>query len=385
MGSVWLAEHLSLHTPVAIKLIDFEAAKNPNARARFEREAQVAARIRSAHVVKILDHGVTEQGQPYIAMECLAGESLRDRLSARGRLTPAEAGRVISHVSRALARAHEAGLVHRDLKPENIFVARVDDEDIVKILDFGVAKVTDILAVSGMDPTRTGALLGTPYYMSPEQAQGLKTLDFRSDLWSLAVVAFECLTGQRPFSAPALGPLIGKILGGPIPTLSGAAPDARLPRELEAWMARGLSRDPAARFGSAKELSESFLLAAGIADTLDRSMSTSGPAPPVAAGGPSGAVASATATPPARRPEDDPDTVGTIALDLPQATRPLDRSPAVAPTPSSSPAQVPVPAPAAPAPAPVAPSAQRPTSTVIVLVALVIVLAVAVVVLLLRH
>jgi serine/threonine protein kinase len=284
MGSVWLAEHLSLHTPVAIKLIDSEAAKNPNARARFEREAQVAARIRSAHVVKVLDHGVTDDGQPYIAMECLAGESLRERLTARGRLSPAETGKVVSHVGRALARAHEAGLVHRDLKPENIFVAREDDEEIVKILDFGVAKVADSLAVSGMDPTRTGALLGTPYYMSPEQAQGLKSVDFRSDLWSLAVVVFECLTGKRPFTAPALGPLIGKILGAPLPVLSQAAPDARLPAELDAWMAHALSRDPAARFGSAKELAESFMLAAGMADTLDRGATKSpAVAAPVAA------------------------------------------------------------------------------------------------------
>jgi serine/threonine-protein kinase len=301
MGSVWLAEHLSLHTPVAIKLIDFEAAKNPSARSRFDREAQVAARIKSAHVVKVLDHGVTEAGLPYIAMECLTGESLRDRLMARGRLTPAETARVVSHVGRALQRAHEAGLVHRDLKPENIFIAREDDDEIVKILDFGVAKVTDILAVTGVDPTRTGALLGTPYYMSPEQAQGLKTVDYRSDLWSLAVVAFECLTGRRPFTAPALGPLIGKILGGPLPLPSQAAPDAKLPPEIDAWMARGLARDPAARAASAKELADSFLVAAGVADTLDR-------------GGPMSAVAPSR---PAAAP--DGDDLATVALEPVQA------------------------------------------------------------------
>ena len=270
MGSVWLAEHLTLHTPVAVKLIDAEMAKNPGARARFDREAQLAARIRSAHVVKILDHGVTDDGLPYIAMESLAGESLRERLSARGRLTPAETAKIVSHICRALSRAHEAGLVHRDLKPENIFMAREDDGEIVKILDFGVAKATDMLAATGMDPTRTGTLLGTPYYMSPEQAQGLKSVDYRSDLWSVGVVAFECLVAKRPFTAPALGILIAKIMGAPAPTMAQSAPDANVSPELEAWMRKALCRDPAARFASAKELSDTFMIAAGAVDTMDR-------------------------------------------------------------------------------------------------------------------
>jgi serine/threonine-protein kinase len=381
MGSVWLAEHLSLHTPVAIKLIDAEAAKNPNARARFDREAQVAARIRSAHVVKMLDHGVTEAGQPYIAMECLAGESLRERLAARGRLTPAEVWKVISHVCRALARAHEAGLVHRDLKPENIFIAREDDDEVVKILDFGVAKVTDAIAFTTVDPTRTGALLGTPFYMSPEQAQGLKTVDFRADLWSLAVVAFESLTGERPFSASALGPLIAKILGAPIPVPSQVAPEARLPPELDAWMARALSRDPAARFGSAKQLADAFVLAVGVADTLDRSLSTIG--------------TSRTVVVPRAEAED---MVQTLAVDSLEATRQIDSSPPETPaTPFIvGPQAAPNPGPAKPAAVAVAPPASErpaapmvgasPPSTpraMVVLVALVVVLGAAVVALLL--
>ena len=269
MGSVWLADHMTLQTPVAIKLIDSETARNPNARARFDREARIAAKIRSPHVVQILDHGTTEEGEPYIAMECLSGESLRERLGARGRLTPAETGRIVSHIGRAMTRAHESGLVHRDLKPENIFITIDGDDEIVKVLDFGIAKAPDALSLAGIDPTRTGALLGTPYYMSPEQAQGLKTVDTRSDLWSLGVVAFECLTGHRPFLAAALGPLIAKILGGPIPVPSQVAVDARLPAEIDAWMRKALSRAPADRFASAKELAESFLIAAGTADTFN--------------------------------------------------------------------------------------------------------------------
>ncbi len=284
MGSVWLAEHLTLHNDVAIKLINMEAAKNVHARTRFDREAQIAAKIRSAHVVKVLDHGVTEDDLPYIAMECLSGESLRERLRARKRLSLTETAKVVSHVCRALSRAHEVGLVHRDLKPENIFMAREDDGEIVKILDFGVAKVTDALATAGMDPTRTGMLLGTPYYMSPEQAQGLKSVDYRSDLWAVGVVAFECLAGKRPFSAPALGPLIAMILTASPPLLSKAAPDADIPVELDAWLQKTLTRDPAARFANAKELSEAFMVAAGIADTMDGGF---------AAGPPRAAMASA--------------------------------------------------------------------------------------------
>jgi len=273
MGSVWLAEHLALKSEVAVKLIDSELGKFEQTRARFLREAQLAARIKSAHVVQVYDHGVTPDGQPYIAMEYLLGESLRDRLTARGRMSIAETARMLSHVCRALYRAHEAGLVHRDLKPENIFVAKDGDEEIFKVLDFGVAKATDALSDSSIDPTRTGALLGTPYYMSPEQAQGLKTVDYRTDIWAMGVLVFECLTGQRQFAAAALGPLIGKILAAPIRPPSQAAPDARLPVEIDAWVLRALARDPKARFTSAKEMAEAFMIASGAVDSFSRDRS----------------------------------------------------------------------------------------------------------------
>jgi len=273
MGSVWLAEHLALKSEVAVKLIDSELGKFEQTRARFLREAQLAARIKSAHVVQVYDHGVTPDGQPYIAMEYLLGESLRDRLTARGRMSIAETARMLSHVCRALSRAHEAGLVHRDLKPENIFVAKDGDEEIFKVLDFGVAKATDALSDSSIDPTRTGALLGTPYYMSPEQAQGLKTVDYRTDIWAMGVLVFECLTGQRQFAAAALGPLIGKILAAPIRPPSQAAPDARLPVEIDAWVLRALARDPKARFTSAKEMAEAFMIASGAVDSFSRDRS----------------------------------------------------------------------------------------------------------------
>jgi serine/threonine protein kinase len=268
MGSVWLAEHTTLKSEVAVKLIDSELGKMAQARARFLREAQLAARIKSAHVAQVYDHGVSADGQPFIAMEYLVGTTLRDRLDERGRLAVTDTARIVSHVCRALARAHEAGLIHRDLKPENIFIAKETDGEIVKVLDFGVAKATDALSDSGIDPTRTGALMGTPFYMSPEQAQGLKNIDSRSDLWAMGVVVFECLTGRRPFSAEALGPLIGQIMTTPVPSPSVVAPDAKLSKDIDAWMARALSRELDKRFASARELSEAFMIAAGTTESF---------------------------------------------------------------------------------------------------------------------
>lgn len=271
MGVVWLSEHTSLKTTFAIKLIHSNLTEDAEVLARFNREAQIVARLKSAHVVQVFDHGVTAGGQPFIAMEWLEGVSLRERLDAKGRLTVSETARVVKHVCRALIRAHEAGLVHRDLKPENLFVVREADEEIVKVLDFGVAKATDALAYDGIDPTRTGALMGTPFYMSPEQALGLKEIDATTDLWAMGVVAFECLTGQRPFTAHAVGPLVTKIVQGPTPEPSKTAPDAGLTADIDTWMARALSKDKAKRFTSAKEMSEAFMVASGSADSLTRS------------------------------------------------------------------------------------------------------------------
>lgn len=267
MGGVWLAEHVTLETPVAIKLIHFEAARSARSLARFRREAVIAVKIQSAHVAKVLDHGEHDE-LPYIVMEYLEGESLRSRLDRERRLSVAATAKMLRHVSRALTRAHQLGLVHRDIKPENVFVTQVDFEETYKVLDFGVAKVTDELARTGMDPTRTGALVGTPYYLSPEQARGLKSVDHRADLWSMAVLTFECLTGQRPFRGAAMGPLIAQIIQGRIPIPSQAAPEARLPAEIDAWMAKGLTRDPSGRFASAKEAADAFTIAAGESESL---------------------------------------------------------------------------------------------------------------------
>ena len=178
MGSVWLADHLALDIPCAIKFIDREP-NSADARRRFEREAKAAAQLRGQHVVQILDHGVWE-GVPYIAMEYLEGEDLAARLERLGRLAHGQTARIIAQVAKGLGRAHAAGIVHRDLKPENIFLTKDGDDDVVKVLDFGIAKRSQTsLSEAG---TKTGSLLGTPFHMSPEQARGVKGIDHRSDL-----------------------------------------------------------------------------------------------------------------------------------------------------------------------------------------------------------
>src|SRR5882672_4444025 len=216
MGSVWKAEHVQLKSPVAVKLLDPAIAGNEQVLARFLREAQASAALRSPHVVQIFDYGV-EEGTAFIAMEMLHGQSLADRISAQGKLPPEETFRFLQQVLRAMGKAHEAGIVHRDLKPDNIFICQGDPE-FAKVLDFGVAKLVksgDLMGSEG-SKTQTGMMIGTPYYMSPEQTQA-KDIDARADLWSIAVIAFECLTGRRPFTSDSFSELVICINTKPIP------------------------------------------------------------------------------------------------------------------------------------------------------------------------
>jgi len=250
MGAVWRAEHLELGTPAAVKLIDPSIASSDAAVARFKREAQAAATLRSTHVVQILDYGV-DQNTPFIAMELLDGESLAERIVRLGRLSPEMTSTIMTHTARAVGRGHEAGVVHRDLKPDNIYVVTEDDQEICKVLDFGIAKHTaDGFGSTNTPQTQTGAMLGTPFYMSPEQASGKKQVDHRTDIWAMAVIAFECLVGRRPFEGQTLGALLLAICteDPPIPSQCGAVPAG-----FDQWFARGVARDPDQRFASARE------------------------------------------------------------------------------------------------------------------------------------
>jgi eukaryotic-like serine/threonine-protein kinase len=257
MGSVWVAMHEALQTEVAVKFISPEIATNPEAVARFKREATAAAQLRSPHVVQVFDHGVTAEGVPFIVMELLEGEDLATRIGRFGRLAVADVVSIVSQACKALGRAHARGIVHRDIKPENIFLVDTEGESFVKLLDFGIAKRED----AGLGMTTTGTMVGTPYFMSPEQVMSARDVDLRCDLWSLAVVAYNALTGRVPFFAETLGGLCVVIHAGKFLPVTSDHPD--LPAALDAWFKRALARDPAARFASAKELAETFARAAG--------------------------------------------------------------------------------------------------------------------------
>jgi serine/threonine protein kinase len=258
MGSVWVADHLALKIQVVVKFMSAELVADPASRERFQREAEAASQVKSPHVVQTFDHGVTPSGVPFIVMEHLEGQDLGHRIG-RGPMTVASVVAVIAQVGRALARAHSVGIVHRDIKPDNIFLCDVGGEEpFVKILDFGIAKTNRNPAAGSH--TRTGAMLGTPYYMSPEQFAGAKGIDHRTDLWSLAVVAYECFSGVRPFDAETIGGLaIAVHTANPSPP-SSLRPG--LPKDLDPWFRRALAREPGARFQSAKEFTDTLALAA---------------------------------------------------------------------------------------------------------------------------
>jgi eukaryotic-like serine/threonine-protein kinase len=260
MGEVWRADHVSLGTPVAVKLVDTANRKDAQELlARFQLEARSAAQLKSPHVVQILDHGADGR-VAFIAMEFLEGESLERRLERRGRLTPSEVAHLLREMALGLDRAHAAGIVHRDLKPPNVFIARADAAEVVKVLDFGIAKVLGAPREAHLE-TQAGFVVGTPAYMSPEQVLG-RPIDHRSDLWQMAIIAFECMTGKRPFDGETLGQLFIAVCSLPIPAPSSIGP---VPPGFDAWFARGADRNPAMRFGSAGEMAEAlrFILAPG--------------------------------------------------------------------------------------------------------------------------
>ena len=254
MGSVWIADHLTLQTQVVVKIMSPELANNAEAVARFKAEASAAANVKSPHVVQMLDHGLAEDGSPYIVMELLEGADLRSFIRARS-LNRKQIVSVVLQVAKALGKAHESGVIHRDIKPGNIFLCTGDGDYFVKILDFGIAK-SSFGSVGDGAHTQTGMMIGSPPFMSPEQLRGDKALDHRADLWSLAVVLFQGLTGKRPFQGDSVAELAVAIHTPPPPRPS--ALDPSLPPELDAWFAKAFAQRPDDRFQSARELADAL-------------------------------------------------------------------------------------------------------------------------------
>jgi len=261
MGTVYRAVHVTLGQRVAIKLISGEHLQSTEARKRFSVEAKAAAKLRSRHVVQVYDDGETPEGNPYIVLEYLEGETLEQRLEREHDLPLADAVRVVAHVSRALARAHAQGIVHRDLKPANIFLVKSEDDEvgwIAKVLDFGIAKL-DNQGEKGT--TQAGTVLGTPLFMSPEQVRGASSVDHRADLYSLGMCLFHVLTGDYAHYSPNYSDILIAICTLPLPSLREKSP--WVPAAVEQWFQRACAREPLERFQSADEMSEALQAAAG--------------------------------------------------------------------------------------------------------------------------
>jgi eukaryotic-like serine/threonine-protein kinase len=254
MGTVFRATHLALGHDVAVKVLH-ERALNDDALRRFAREARIAAHLSevSRNIVRVVDYGV-EQGRPFLVMELLRGQDLRQHLERKERLSAEDAVEIVAQLADALDVAHEEGVVHRDLKPANVFLARTRDELVVKLMDFGVAQ-------SGEGTARGGFVLGTPSFMSPEQIEG-RAVDARTDLWALGVITYRMLTGVMPFGAGTINEVGQAIMEGNAEPPTSIVPS--LPAAIDDWMRIALAFDREERFQSAPELVSELRVALGL-------------------------------------------------------------------------------------------------------------------------
>jgi serine/threonine-protein kinase len=256
MGEVWLAEHALLKRPCAVKFIRPDLADQPATAARFAREVQAVTALSHINTVRVYDYGRTDDGTFYYVMEYLDGPTLEQLVRDGGPLPPGRVVYLLRQVCGALAEAHATGLVHRDLKPGNVIIAALGGQrDVAKLLDFGL--VQDLSADPDTRLTRTGTVLGTPAYMSPEQAAGESEVDARSDVYSLGAVAFFALTGRPPFHGKGLGQVLAAHRAERAPSLLEVRQD--VPVDLAAVVARCLAKDPTDRFPSARELERALV------------------------------------------------------------------------------------------------------------------------------
>ncbi len=259
MGSVWIADHLGLKTQVAVKFVSEVHASDPAMRTRFQREATSAAQIGSPHIVNVHDHGITDDGTPYMVMELLDGEDLSARIKRRAPLPLDDVAKIVSQTCKALGKAHRRGIVHRDIKPSNIFLLDTEGDIFVKVLDFGIAKPG---GGESSEVTSTGMIVGTIVYASPEQLLNAKSVDFHADLWSLGVAAYRAMTGKLPFSDEnGIGALFLAMQAGRFVPPSQLV--STIPPEVDEWCKRVFEYDPAARFGSAREMANALYTALG--------------------------------------------------------------------------------------------------------------------------
>jgi serine/threonine-protein kinase len=247
MGAVYVAENVVLQKRVALKVLSADMQRTPNAVERFMREAVSASQVKHPAIVEVYDAGA-EGGSPWIAMELLNGESLRDRLVRVSRLSPQEAVSIIKQVLPALAAVHDRGIVHRDLKPDNLFLEQRDGSVQVKILDFGIAKAT----IAATNLTSTGTVLGTAFYLAPEQARDAASVDHRTDIYAIGAILYECMSGRTPYQAESVTELIARMFTEDPPSLTFTAP--HVPPELANIVQACLARDINMRPQNAREL-----------------------------------------------------------------------------------------------------------------------------------
>jgi serine/threonine-protein kinase len=241
---VYEVEHARLAGRYALKVLRRERAGDPEAVDRFRREAEVASGLRHPHIVQVIDFDVRSDGAPFLVMERLEGEDLKEHLRRVGPLPLARVASLCEQIASALEAAHERGVVHRDLKPENVFLAAVRGArgDFAKVLDFGISKVR--AASTRLTGDRT--ILGTPHYMAPEQARGLDAIDGRADQFALAAIAYEMLAGTEAFQGEDATAILYQVVHETPPRLAGAT--ALASPAVDAVLRRGLAKDPAARF-----------------------------------------------------------------------------------------------------------------------------------------
>jgi serine/threonine-protein kinase len=258
MGVVVAAHHLQLDVRVAIKFLLRSSLENPDAVARFTREARAAARIANEHVARVLDVGTLDTGAPYIVMEFLEGSDLSARLQSLGPLPLEEAVECVLQACEALAEAHALGIIHRDLKPANLFwIRRPSGLPWIKVLDFGISKVMTASSQSQNAMTQSATIMGSPLYMSPEQMQSARSVDARTDIWALGVILHELLAGRPPFQGETFPEICINVAMHPPARVRTLRPDC--PPQIEDIILRCLNKDPNNRFANVADLAVALL------------------------------------------------------------------------------------------------------------------------------